>query len=266
MAKTSFAEMEEKGNKSPSKKTATKKVAVKEVEVASIEPPEEGLIVQESDRGELAITDQQLNDAGLAGDFDQSDINLPRINIVAKTSALVDEGFTPGAIVLNKEAMLTLKDKPLRVIVTAMVKQFQEDVDWGSEELPKVFNTEEEVYSAGYSLEWGSTNMCRPIAHITMLVEAPEGLEEDALELFPYENDGKYYAMAIYTASKSAYKPTAKEIATYATFAKGQGVWTTAWNLTSKLRTEGDVSWFTPSMKRAGRLSEGELKFVESIK
>ena len=265
MAKTSFAEMEEKGKKSPSKKAAKAKKA----EVASIEPPEEGLIVQESDRGELAITDQQLSDAGLAGDFDQSDINLPRINIVAKTSALVDEGFTPGAIVLNKEATLTLKDIPLRVIVTAMVKQFQEDVEWGSEELPKVFNTEGEVYAAGYSLEWGSPNLCRPIAHITMLVEAPEGLkeeDEDALELFPYEHDGKHYAMAIYTASKSAYKPTAKEIATYATFAKGQGVWTAAWNLTSKLRTEGDVSWFTPAMKRAGRLDQSELDFVESIK
>jgi len=260
MAKTSFAEMEEKGKKSPKNKQAKE-----DPKVSLVDEPE-GLIVQEADRGELAITDQQLNDAGLAGDFDQSDINLPRINLVAKTSALVDEGFTPGAVVLNKEATLSLKDKPLRIIVTAMVKQFQEDVEWGAEDLPKVFNTEEEVYEAGYSLDWGSPNMCRPIAHITMLVEAPEGLEEDALELFPYENDGKYYAMAIYTASKSAYKPTAKEIATYATFAKGQGVWTTAWNFTSKLRTEGDVSWFTPSMKRAGRLEADELKFIESIK
>jgi len=258
MAKTSFAEMEEKGKKSPTKKVASKEVTVKEEDQGAV-------IVQESSKGELTLTDQQLSDAGLAGDFDQSDINLPRINLVAKTSALVDEGFTPGAVVLNKEATLTLKDKPLRVIVTAMVKQFQEDVAWGAEELPKVFNPEE-VHEAGYSLEWGSPNMCRPIAHITMLIEAPEGLDEDGLELFPYENDGKHYAMAIYTASKSAYKPTAKEIATFAAFAKGEGVWTTSWAFTSKLRTEGDVSWFTPAMKRSGRLSSEELQFVESIK
>ena len=263
MAKTSFAEIKEKGKKSPAKKVSSKE---ENVEVSIQEEDKSAIIVQESNRGELTLTDQQLSDAGLAGDFDQSDINLPRINIVAKTSALVDEGFTPGAIVLNKEATLTLKDKPLRVIVTAMVKQFQEDVAWGAEDLPKVFNTEEEVHEAGYSLEWGSPNMCRPIAHITMLIEAPEGLDEDALELFPYENDGKHYAMAIYTASKSAYKPTAKEIATYAAFAKGDGVWTAAWSLTSKLRTEGDVSWFTPTMKRSGRLSPEELEFVESIK
>lgn len=263
MAKTSFANMKEKGKKRPTKKVAS---VEETTEVIVKEEDQSAVIVQESNKGDLTLTDQQLSDAGLAGDFDQSDINLPRINLVAKTSALVDDGFTPGAVVLNKEATLTLKDVPLRIIVTAMVKQFQEDVAWGAEELPKVFNTEEEVHEAGYSLEWGSPNMCRPIAHITMLIEAPEGLEEDALELFPYENDGKHYALAIYTASKSAYKPTAKEIATFAAFAKGEGVWTTSWAFTSKLRTEGDVSWFTPSMKRSGRLSSEELQFVESIK
>ena len=265
MAKTSFAEMEDKGKKSPTKKAA--KPVAETVEVEVVEDGEAGAIIEQPPaKGELAITDQQLNEAGLAGDFDQSDINLPRINLVAKTSALVDEGFTPGAIVLNKEASLVLKDTPLRVIVTSMVKQFQEDVAWGAEELPKVFNSEEEVYAAGYSLEWGATNMCRPIAHITMLIEAPEGLDEDSRELFPDAHGDKNYALAIYTASKSAYKPTAKEIATYAAFAKGEGVWTTAWTLTSKLRTEGDVSWFTPSMKRAGRLDADELKFIESVK
>ena len=266
MAKTSFAEMEDKGKNSPTKKPAKTKAKVETVEVDAVEEPSEALIEQPSERGELAITNQQLSEAGLAGDFDQSDINLPRINIVAKTSALVDDGFAPGAIALNKEVTLVTRDEPLRVIVTHMVKQFQEDVAWGSEELPKTFNSEEEVHAAGYSFEWGSTNMVRPIAHITMLVQAPEDLSENDLELFPYEYDGKHYAMAIYTASKSAYKPTAKEIATYAMYAKDEGVWAQSWMLTSKLRTEGDVSWFTPSLKRAGKLDEGELKFVNSIK
>lgn len=265
MAKTSFAEMEE-GKKRPTKKSAKTKAKAESVEVDAVEDSSAAIIEQPSARGDLAITNQQLSDAGLAGDFDQSDINLPRINLVAKTSALVDDGFAPGAIALNKEVTLVTRDKPLRVIVTHMVKQFQEDVAWGSEELPKTFNSEEEVHAAGYSFEWGSTNMVRPIAHITMLVQAPEDLSENDLELFPYEFDGNHYAMAIYTASKSAYKPTAKEIATYAMYAKDEGVWASAWSLSSKLRTEGDVSWFTPSLKRAGRLDENELKFVNSIK
>ena len=265
MAKTSFAEMEDKGKKSPTKKAAKPKAKAVEVEV--VEEGGAGAIIEQApQKAELAITEQQLNDAGLAGEFDQKDINLPRINLVAKTSSLVDDGFTPGAIVLNKEASLVLRDTPLRVIVTSMIKQYQEVVDFGAEELPKTFNTEQEVYANGGSLEWGSPTQYRPLAHITMLVESPEGLDENALELFPYANGDKNYAMAIYTASKSAYSPTAKEIATYAAFAKGDGVWTTAFVLMSKLRTEGDVSWFTPSLKRAGRLDADELEFIESVK
>ena len=103
MAKTSFAEMEKKGKKSPTKKAASKKEE-EVVEVTVTEEDQGAIIAQDSDKGELTLTDQQLNEAGLAGEFDASDINLPRINIVANTSALGDEGFTPGAIVLNKEA------------------------------------------------------------------------------------------------------------------------------------------------------------------
>tara|TARA_R100000742_G_C4279514_1_gene104312 strand:- start:765 stop:1559 length:795 start_codon:yes stop_codon:yes gene_type:complete len=264
MAKTSFAKMEE-GKKSPTKKVSRPKAEAAPVEV--IEEEAAGAIIEQApQRAELAITEQQLNDAGLAGEFDQKDINLPRINLVAKTSGLVDEGFTPGAIVLNKEVTLVKKDTPLRVIVTSLVKQYQEVVDYGAEELPKTFNTEQEVYAEGGSLEWGSPNQYRPLAHITMLIEAPEGLDDHELELFPYQNGDKHYAMAIYTASKSAYGPTAKEVTTYAAFAKGAGIWTTAFYLTSKLRTEGDVSWFTPSLKRAGRLDADELGFIESVK
>jgi len=266
MAKTSFAEMEDKGKKSPPKKSTKTKAKAKSVEVDAVEDSSTALIEQPAQVGDLTITNQQLADAGLSGDFDQSDVNLPRINLVAKTSALVDDGFAPGSIALNKELVLVTRDKPLRVIVTHMVKQYQEDVDWGSDELPKTFNSKADVFAAGYSLEWGSPNMCRELAHITMLIEAPAELDESDLELFPYEHNGKNYAMAIYTASKSAYKPTAKSIASYAMFAKGEGVWTTAWNLMSTLRTEGDVSWFTPSLKRTKKLDADELSFVESVR
>jgi len=260
MAKTTLGGVKEDAKKSASK-TAEK------TEVAPVAEENEGSLVPAAEGGsEVAKASEQLQAAGLRGDFNQSDINLPRLNIVAKTSQLVDEGFTPGSIILNKEVTLSLKDEPLRVIVLDLVKQFQEDTEWGGDELPKVFNTEEEVYAAGMSLEWGSPNQCRPMAHITMLIEAPEGLDENQLEMFPYEFDGGHWAMAILTAAKSAYKSTAKEIATFAAFSGANGIWTAAWNLTSKLQTSGDNSWFSPVMKRAGRIDAKLLAFVEGVK
>jgi hypothetical protein len=268
MSKTSFSELEEKadakGGEAPTQEGDSKPPF--ETDDNAVQAETAGALVEQPSGGELSMTNQQLHDAGLAGDWTQSDVNLPRINIVAKTSQLVDDGFTPGAIVLNKEAELVLKDQPLNVIVLSSIKQYQEDVPWGEDRAPRVFNSEAELEAAGFSTEWGSPNLCRPMAHITMLIEAPEGLDDAAEELFPYEFNDKLYAMAVFTASKSAYKTTAKEIATFAAFAQGAGVWTTLWKLTSKLRTEGDVSWFSPALKRAGRLDAELLSFVEGVK
>lgn len=261
MATSSFAELNEEADGKDDAPLETEAEVVTEPAKAS----DGALVTQEPSGGELALNNQ-MADSGLTGDFTQSDVNLPRINIVAKTSQLVDEGYTPGAIVLNKEAELVKKDEPLTVIVTSMMKQYQEDVAWGDERAPRVFNSEAELEAAGFSTEWGSPNLCRPMAHITMLVQAPKGLAKEAEELFPYEFNENLYAMAVLTASKSSYKTTAKEIATFAAFAQGAGVWTTAWNLTSKLRTEGDVSWFSPFLKRAGRIDEDLLAFVEGVK
>ncbi|MGA0406456.1 MAG: hypothetical protein ACO3PR_00075 [Limisphaerales bacterium] len=261
MAKSSFAELNEDADESNGA-TASAEATSTATEGTSTEG---GLVTQEASGGELALNNQ-MEDAGLSGDFQQSDVNLPRINIVAKTSQLVDDGFTPGAIVLNKEVELVKKDEPLKVIVLNMLKQFQEDVAWGEDRAPRVFNSHTELEAAGFSTEWGSPNLCRPMAHITMMIEAPDGLSNEGAELFPYEFNEKLYAMAVLTASKSAYKTTAKEIATFAAFAQGAGVWTTAWNLTSKLRTEGDVSWFSPALKRAGRINDDLLAFVEGVK
>jgi len=258
MAKSSFAELNDEAD-------STDKTEVVETASSEAATGDGSLVKQEASGGELALNNQ-MEDAGLSGDFQQSDVNLPRINVVAKTSQLVDDGFTPGAIVLNKEVELSKKDEPLKVVVLNMMKQFQEDVAWGEDRAPRVFNSQTELEAAGFSTEWGSPNLCRPMAHITMLIEAPAGLSSEGAELFPYEFNDKLYAMAVLTASKSAYKTTAKEIATFAAFAQGAGVWTTAWNLTSKLRTEGDVSWFSPALKRAGRIDEDLLAFVEGVK
>ena len=100
------------------------------------------------------MTNQQLHEAGLAGDWTQSDVNLPRVNLVAKTSQLVDEGFTPGAIVLNKEAELVLKDMPLTVIV--LNAEAISGRCPGGRSCSPVFNSEDELEVAGFSTEWGS--------------------------------------------------------------------------------------------------------------
>lgn len=212
--------------------------------------------------GELSIPSEE----GLSGEFGREDVEIPRLNIVAKTSQLVDEGFTPGSIVLNKQVPLVLKETDLRVFVVSCRKQYQEDVPWGEDRLGRIFNTRQELEAEGFSTEWGSPNLCVPLATIVLLVEAPKGLSEEALELFPFEHKDKNYTMAVLTASKTAYKTTAKPIASYLAFAKkGSSLTDIAWSLKSVLKTNGDNSWFSPVLTRGSSVDEEMRAFIKSI-
>jgi hypothetical protein len=247
MAKTSFTEMKE----------TTKDASVEDT----------ALITQEADNStSITITNDQLHIDGMTGDWSRDDLNLPRIKIVAQTSDLVNEGYPVGAIVLNNEVVLAKKDEPVECIVLNCNKQYQEDIAWGTGDMPKVFNSAEEMRAAGYSTEYGSPNYCQPMAHITMLVKAPKGLDEQDLANFPFEFKGEHWAMVDFCAAKSAFKTTAKFIASYMAFGGGDkkihGVF---WELKSGLKTYLENKWYSPTMRRIGKCSDDLVEFVESV-
>ncbi len=245
MAKTTLGNMKSANpeEKSPAKKTAKREELEKvesTTEVAKIAP----------------------ND-GMEGDWDQEDLLLPRLLVIAKTSELVDQGFTPGGICLNKEMELAGKDSPLEVIVLNMVKRYQEDIDWEDDSQPKVFATREEMHSEGFSTEYGAVNYCKPMANFTFLVKLPDDVEDDA-GMFPHEFEGSHYAMVAFTAAKTAYATTAKVVASAVAFSKNP-LSAYKWLLTSSLKSYKDNTWFSPSMKRSGILSETEEEFVKGL-
>lgn len=200
---------------------------------------------------------------GMEGDWGTEDLMLPRINVVAKTSELVDEGFTPGSIVFNKELELVAKDIPLNVIVINMIKKYQEDIDWDDDAQAKVFHSKSEMHAAGYSTDYGSENYCKPFAKFTLLIRRPENVEDEA-GMFPHEFEGKSYAMAEFIAAKTAYKTTAVTVASAVAFSNN-ALWNYQWSLSATLKSFKDNTWFSPTMKRAGLLSETEMGFVRGI-
>lgn len=244
MAKTSFTEMKEE--------TGTE---------------ESALIAQEANpKAEVTITNEQLHIDGMTGDWSREDLNLPRIKIVAQTSDLVNEGYPVGAIVLNNEVVLAKRDEPLECIVLNCDKSYQEDIAWGTGDMPKTFSSAEDMRAAGFSTEYGSANYCQPMAHITMLVKASKDIDKESLENFPFEFGGENYAMVDFCAAKSAYKTTAKFIASYMAFGGGDkklhGV---QWELKSGLKTYLENKWYSPTMRRTTKLDAKTLEFVESV-
>ena len=231
--------------------TSLKGISNEDIDKPVTEAPAE---VKETTTHELAQSVPAAS--GIEGEVNNRDIQLPRINVVQKTSDLVNSGFTPGSLVYNKEIALGSK---VRCVVTHIKKQYQQDLEYGSEVMPMVCDTIAEVREAGGTTEWGGENHFSEIAHMQLLIEAPEDLHEDQLDLFPYEADGKHWAPALFTVAKTAYKTAAKPVITagYGPL-RATGLPTGLWNLETDLKKNPRGSWHVPVMKLTGRTS-GEL-------
>ena len=81
------------------------------------------------------------NEGGLEGEFDRSDLQIPGLNLVQSVGPL-SELFQPGQMVYNKEEVLGL---PAEVTLLRLRKFFQEKLPYGSEVLPRRFNTQAEA-------------------------------------------------------------------------------------------------------------------------
>lgn len=211
---------------------------------------------------ELALATQRSTPAGIEGDVGAKDIQLPRLNLIQKMSDLVNSGFLPNSFVLNKEIPL---GKQLECVVVRLKKQFQQELPYGSEVTPHTCDTLAEVREAGGSTEWGADNRYSEIAHMQLLVKAPDGLSEEQLDAFPYEVDGSHWAPCMYTAAKTAYKTSAKPVITAAFGVLRQGLGNGLWTVTADLKSNPMGSWSVPQFKLTGRTKPEMLELVEAL-
>ena len=200
--------------------------------------------------------------AGIEGEVGNRDIQLPRLNLLQKTSELVDAGFTPNTFALNREIPL---GKSITAVVVKLRKQFQQDTPYGSEVQAHVVDTLAEVREAGGSCEWGSDNKYSEIAHMQLLVKAPEGLSEDQLDAFPYEVDGEHFAPCVITVAKTAYKAAAKPVITAAFSTLRAGLHHGLWTVTAELKSAPMGTWSVPQFKLTGRTNPEMCELVEAL-
>lgn len=203
--------------------------------------------------------------AQVQGEIDAGDIRWPRINLVQKSGDLSDN-FAPGSFVFNKEIVLTDGKTPTRIVALSIRKQYQEALPFDpTGPQPKVFNTSAEVRNAGGHTVYGEPGYYKEIAHIGVLVMAPDGLTEDQKDLFIYEFDGKKYALAMWTVGSSAYTSVAKTLFTAATSHLKSGLHKGMWDLTSFKKADARNSWFVPMIKAAGKTSPEFTEFLEGL-
>jgi hypothetical protein len=229
--------------------------------------------IVEVPKAPLAVAPLADSSKGLIGDWTDSDVKLPRINLANKSGNLAND-FTPGCWVLEKtHALTTLVDKAkgssLLVTALRMMKQYRENIPFGEEGTQsRVFNSAPEVRANGGTITWSKgENNYSEMAHIEFLVLAPEGLEEEAEALFYNQtNGGKKYARVILTVTGTAYSEVAVILASSL---KGHlaksGLQGGVWELGSKLLKNSQNSWWSPSLKSAGLVDADTAELIATI-
>ena len=203
------------------------------------------------------------------------DVILPRLNIVQKVGDLSNI-FTPGEIVLNQASCIhepANKDKgkegtgPLNIVILGFRKrQFVEKVEGGSMGL--LLNNEAEITKNGGTLdykEWknsiegskepGATvkplRYFQKLATAVALVERPKHLDvvDSDNILFPYECEGRFYALVLWGMKGTAYTHAAKKVFTHRKLGHLRGGYLKqGYTLTTKLEGFGSNFAYVPAL------------------
>lgn len=225
------------------------------------------------------------------GDIKFEDIYLPKVNLVHNVGDLM-KIFSPGEIVLNGTYVIhtpTHQNRkgsdPLKITIIGFKrKQYVEKItSKQGEEREKglLVNSEAEVEAAGGTLNYAvwkqnvdarKTNPALPaikrfetLATALILIERPAHLT-DSLQ-FPYEFEGKFYALALWGMKGTAFTNAAKHFYTARKigFLK-TGYVSRAWNLTTKLEDFGaNVSWIPVVEPCKEPNSEPFIAFVKEV-
>jgi len=195
------------------------------------------------------------NASGIA--IASSDIDVPRINVVQKTS---DIEAPLGAVVLDKQHTLAEADQPVPVTVLSVIKGWRENIDYDSDEIPRIAYTQEEANQIDQNSEYDMLEF----AEITLLFRQPEGNDDEAA--YPFAIGEENYAIGRINVAKDAYRQTFKRLATFAAFNPKASLQHRVWEFKSSLISRGKYSWFAPSLGiTQDEPTEAVKTFVESF-
>lgn len=216
-----------------------------------------------------------FNNEGMEGEFDRSDLQIPGLNLVQGVGPL-SETFTPGQMVYNKEEIVcepctAANEKthlPAEVTVLKIRKSFQEKLPYGSEVLPRRFNTQAEARAAGLVPPWekknyaaGEVGVFEPILECEVLL----GGKSDEHPTWPFEFGGKRYAKARWIIKSTAYSTVGKIIISAAGLGLRDGLHTGYWHITPKREKVGDNMVWIPRSKLAGKHAPEFLAWVKEL-
>lgn len=247
----------ENKNKKPEKKTMPEI----DLDTTTTEAPSNAIAEKEN----TAIASFEPAD-GLMGEITADDTRIPTLNIVHGVGPL-SEDFNPGSLVYNRETVLADGSKDgsktaIDLTVVVARKQYTENLEWGSDSLPRVVDTLEEVREAGGSIAWVNNERPSwlPMLKCICLIKGDPDMPG-----FDYALDGDYYAPALWVIKGSAaYNRAAKSIITAGSMGlRERGLASGLWSLSARREKLGENFVYVPLLVQKGKNSEA---FVEAVK
>ena len=186
-----------------------------------------------------------------------SDIDIPRLNIVQKTSSI--DGPV-GSVVLDKTHILMEPEDSREVIVVTALKRWRENIPYGSDELPRIAEDEAQKEAIEKNSEWGTIEF----ADIILLIPQPKGDDNEAAYTVPIEDS--MYAIGKLNAAKDAYRMTFKRLATFCMYNPTTPFSHRKWTFSADLLTKGKHSWYAPSLTiTKNKPSDDVISFVNRL-
>lgn len=178
----------------------------------------------------------------ISSTLESTDIDIPRVNVVQKTSDMTDSEGKPlpyGSVALDKRIVLAQAEEPIKVVPLIAAKAWREDIPFDSDDVPRIANTAEQKHE----LAMDSDYPILEFAEITLLFQGG-----DDVETFPFPIGDDNYAMGRINVAKDAYRQTFKRLATFSVFNKKTPIHSRVWNFQSSSISRGKYSWFAPSL------------------
>lgn len=221
------------------------------------------------------VPDSFFGNDQIEGDFDKSDLKIPRLSVVQSVGPLSGElGFVPGTIVYNKETVIGTPSKNpqgaingtdgLILTLLHLKKYFLEDLPYGAEAMPQYFKTADDARRAGFLPIQDKRQMGAEHKYFKPVIDADvliKGTPENVT--FPFDFNGTPYAVARWTLQSTAYSRVGKQFATDATLALRQGLTSKFYTVSVKREKLGQNFVYVPKATLTG---VNPPEFVEWIK
>jgi hypothetical protein len=209
----------------------------------------------------------------VTGEFDQSDIRIPKLEMVHGVGDL-SEVFAPGDIIYNGELKLAGKGEPIHMSVLSIRKFYRESLPYDPDRdvMARIFATAEEVAAAGLTSEWDDKTppTVDKVAEMRVAIECPEGVDR---ELFPIcvqvpTAEGKTavmrFALAVFTVHRTSYAPVAKQVFSAAAMTLKGKLPAGRWRLATLREKRGGNVVTVPSFRLISRYTDPVVDYFYS--